>query len=230
MTTYGAHLYRSARACDFQHQGSRTFVGWGAQGPVVSLHGWHPSRARRNSVAHQAHAVRGRLGGRHADHLVRTRRKTEGELFRLGSSGIFRPWHLRLADWLRRVQRQPFAEASRFELHRQPGGASSQAHLQGGVGYVPEEARDRLRRAIHLRMNARLTKPILSPLTGLGWLAHSLPRLTPWATICRRAAAVAPRYAPWIIGGRGSVALAFAPRMCLAAPPRLRASAGQKIA
>src|SRR5262245_62109046 len=81
-----------------------------------------------------------------------------------------------LANWIRRVQRQQVQRRCSFRVHRRSGGTPPMEDLPRRIFGVSEEARDRIRREIHLGVRRRF----LSSLRD--WLGFArFPRLTPWA-------------------------------------------------
>jgi hypothetical protein len=96
---------------------------------------------------------------------------------------------LHLANRLCRVQRESFPKTIGFGLHRQPGRTSSKDFVQGRVHRVLAEARKRIRGKIFMGMRKRIGEYFLSPLPGLDLFRSFVPRLAPWATICRHSVA-----------------------------------------
>src|SRR6266498_2257182 len=115
--------------------------------------------------------------------------KGESQLGQVGSQAVFESLGFLVAGWLFSFQREPFAEAGGPRLYCEPGRTSSEALFQRGVDCLAQEARDRIRRTISLgvAMKAAIIFSVAPP--GLILFARSNPRLTPWATFCRRSAA-----------------------------------------
>jgi hypothetical protein len=169
MMTYGPHLYRSARPCDFQHQGSRAIFGCVAKATPVSLHGWNCSRTRCGSaIAQRPNRSRSHSTAVSGENwIVRNRRQGEVEFERLGSPRISRQTELHVANRLCRVQCESFPKTIGFELHCQPGRASSKDFVSGRIHRVPQKSRNRIRGKIFMGMRTRIGKCFLPRLPGL---------------------------------------------------------------
>src|SRR5258706_10171355 len=190
MNAHGSHIYQLARPCGFQHERPCANAGFGTQKAFVSVHRWHHPGVGRHGASYQwpdrshshSRSVAGKGGG------LRCPRESEGELERLGSSRVSRKTDFRLADGLFRLQRKPCAEEERFGLHSQSGGTSSKGVIQGGIDFVSQKKRDRIRRTLHLRMNSIASELCSAAPPGLDWpralsrgLRRGLPSdATPW--------------------------------------------------
>lgn len=195
MRAHGTHLHQSADAPHLQHEGPCPIAHTRPETASLRLHGRHHSGTEWNSAdrqrpdrsrSHPCHAFAEALD-------FRNRGESEGQFFRLGSPRVSKPPGLRVANRLRSIQRQLFCEANGLRLHRGSGRASSKVFLQRGADCLPQEARDSIRRTIRFRMSACASSRFLPPLTGLGRVAPSNPRLAPWAKFWRCSAASTPR-------------------------------------
>src|ERR1039458_881123 len=118
----------------------------------------------------------------------------ESQFLPMGARAVSGTKGLRLADRIRRIQRERLPVGRREELHRLAGSAPPQGVLPGGVSHAAEKAR------AGIRCERSLGVGILTPLSGatqpgipfptayaVGYCLSpfGLTRLTPWAIVFR---------------------------------------------
>ena len=87
-----------------------------------------------------------------------------------------------MADGLRRVLREPVGGGQGAVLHHEPGGPPPAGQLRAGAGAAPQEAQDRIRSGLPLRLKEREVGDGCAGPSGLGRSGLPLPPgLTPRA-------------------------------------------------